>query len=182
MPRDASGTIARKRSQTHTRLSGSDQTQSYAFDPTRFSMRISKMMAEDELVALYDSLSFPSPIKFRRAVLKGGGEITIKAATEFVSTFSERQVTAPRQAYRGKIVSSQLDARWAADLISYVAQEAKFEGQNYTHVLVVQDIFSRKLWSRALKNAKATEVVKEFKEILNFSKRKPLEINTDRGV
>jgi transposase InsO family protein len=184
MPRDASGTVRRERSQKPTRHSEFDQTR--RCDQNRrarcFVILERMQMTEAQLLELYDSLSFPSPIKFRRAVIKGGDSITLKEATEFVSTFSQRQVTAPRQPYKGKVVSDALDARWAADLISYVAQEAKFEGQKYTHVLVVQDIFSRKLWTRALKTAKAKEVVKEFRDILKSSKRKPLEINTDRGV
>jgi transposase InsO family protein len=139
-------------------------------------------MTNEELEALYEALSYPSPLNFRRAVLKEGGTLSIKAAKEFVSTYSQRQVTARRQKYDGKITAPKLDSRWSADLISYVAQPAVFEGKKHTHVLVVQDIFSRQIWARALRTAKTTEVVKEFKDILEVSERKPLEMNADRGV
>jgi hypothetical protein len=138
-------------------------------------------MTEEELKALYEGLSFPSPINFRRAVLRGGGTITIKEATNFVSTYSQRQVTAPRQAFKGKIISDAIDSRWAADLISYVSQPASYMGKTFTHVLVVQDIFSRKLWGRALKTAKTIEVTKQFEDILSMSERKPLQMNAHRG-
>jgi hypothetical protein len=49
-------------------------------------------------------------------------------------------------------------------------------------VLVVQDIFSREIWARALRTAKTTEVVTEFKDILKVSERSPTEMNADRGV
>jgi transposase InsO family protein len=139
-------------------------------------------MTEQELLELYEGLSFPSALNFRRAILREGGTITIKEATAFVSTYSQRQVTAPRKAFSGKIVAHAIDSRWAADLISYIAQPARYQGKIYKFVLVVQDIFSRKMWGRALKTATAKEVTAQFVDILKVSERLPLEFNSDRGV
>ena len=63
---------------------------------------------------------------------------------------------APERPYAGRIVSPDLDARWAADLISYVAQPAKIGEQTFRYVLGAQDIFSRKIWTEALQRKSET--------------------------
>ena len=98
-------------------------------------------MTDEELLALYERLSFPSAIKFRKAVLAAGSTITITAANKIASRTSQRQVTAPRNLYEGKITAAKLDSRWQADLASYVAQEAVVAGTTYTAILCVLDIF-----------------------------------------
>jgi transposase InsO family protein len=138
-------------------------------------------MTADELEALYEELSYPSATKFRRAVQKRGGPIYLNDAIAFVDTYGQRQVTAPRQQYKGQIIAGNLDDRWAADLIAYTAQPAQTNAQTYTHILCVQDIFSRKLWTRALQNATAREVAAAFKDLLRVSGRICKEINTDAG-
>ena len=137
---------------------------------------------DPELVALYERLSFPSALKFRRAAEVAGKTITLSAAKRFVETYSQRQVTAPDRKYTGKITANRLDGRWQADLISYVAQAVTVEEARYTNVLCVLDVFSRFMWTRALPNATAAAVTKAFKEILESSGRKPIEMNVDRGA
>jgi hypothetical protein len=48
-------------------------------------------------------------------------------------------------------------------------------------VLIVQDIFTRYIWTRALKRPKAVEVRDAFKDIVQKSGRRPKELNSDRG-
>jgi transposase InsO family protein len=146
-----------------------------------YSTSVLKMTA-DELTTLYEELSYPSAAKFRRAVQKRGDSVSLKDALAFVQTYGQQQVTAPRQKYQGKIVSDGIDDRWAADLVSFTAQPAKTNTQTYTHILCVQDIFSRKIWSRALPNATSKEVTLAFKDILRVSDRICKEINTDAGT
>jgi hypothetical protein len=109
-------------------------------------------------------------------------------------------VLAPERPYTGRIVSPDLNARWAADLISYVAQPAVVEGQTYRYVLVVQDIFSRKIWTEAMQTKADTTAA--FERILDTvyretahkrvegktnvfvfpeEMRKPKEVNCDKG-
>jgi hypothetical protein len=137
---------------------------------------------DQDLAALYESLSFPSALKFRRAAEVAGTPITLSAAKKYVATFSQRQVTAPANPHLGVITASQIDARWQADLASYVAQAAKVGKITYTHVLCVLDIFSRFLWTRKLRNAKTATVTKAFKSILEVSQRTPIEMNIDKGA
>ena len=91
-----------------------------------------------------------------------------------------RQLQAPRQRYEGKIASSAINQRWAADLIDYTARPAKLNDIKYTHVLLVQDIFSRKIFARPLKGTTPTEVAAAFRSIMS-SNGTPLELNTDKG-
>jgi hypothetical protein len=161
---------------------GSGTTQPCApLSHAHFSTFVLKMTA-DELTALYEELSYPSAAKFRRAVQKRGEQVSLKDALAFVQTYGQQQVTAPRQQYKGKSVADNLDDRWAADLISFTAQPAKANTQTYTHILCVQDIFSRKIWTRALPNATTKEVSAAFKDIIRVSGRICKEINTDGGT
>ena len=126
-----------------------------------------------ELTALYERLSFPSALNFRRAAEVAGRTITLSDAKKFVATYSQRQVTAPANPHLGKITANQLDGRWQADLASYVAQEAKVGNIKYTQVLCVLDVFSRFMWTRKLRNASTEAVTKAFENILDSSARKP---------
>ena len=134
-------------------------------------------MTDEELNALYEQLSFPSALNFKRAVQAEGGDISITAATNIASRHSQRQVTVPRKLYEGKITASKLDSRWQADLASYVAQEAVVAGKTYAAILCVLDVFSRFLWTRRLENSKTVTVREAFQDILTVSGRTPLELN-----
>ncbi len=96
-----------------------------------------------QLKELYERLSFPSALNFRRAAEVNNLTITLAEAKKFVAKYSQRQVTAPAKRHDGKIVADQLDGRWQADLASYVSQEAKVVGITYPNVLIVVDGISR---------------------------------------
>ena len=108
-------------------------------------------MDDTQLEDFYAKLSYPTAAKFRAALEKRGIKLSAKAVQEFVSKYGQRQVLAPERPYAGRIVSPDLNARWAADLISYVAQPVKVGEQTFRYVLIVQDIFSRKIWTEALR-------------------------------
>ena len=60
----------------------------------------------------------------------------------------------------------------------------KRKNDGYAYILVVQDIFSRKIWTAPLKNKKAESIIPELKTI--FSKMKPFKkqatLSIDRGT
>ena len=137
---------------------------------------------DQQLIDLYEKLSFPSALNFRRAAEVAGLSIKLADAKRLAAKYSQRQVTAPANPHNGVITSGKLDARWQADLASYVAQEAKVAGVTYRHVLVVLDVFSRFVWTRKLRNASTSAVSKAFANIIETSGgRAPLEMNVDRG-
>jgi transposase InsO family protein len=146
----------------------------------------------EKLQSLFHRLAFPSALQLRRAVIAREKaraarvprpsdyqpwRSTIQDATEFVSKAGQRQILAKTQPFDGKIASGRLDQRWAADIISYVAQPAKTAEGLKQYILIVQDIFSREIWTRALSSMKAVKVAQAYKEILRESRRTPRELS-----
>ena len=154
------------------------------------------MIPREELETLYEGLAFPSALKLRKAVELRERQraarvprpadyqpwtISLKEAREFVAKQGQRQLLAKPQTYDGKIIASRADERWAADLISYTSQSAVIDRKRFQYILVVQDIFTRFLWTRALLSTKAAEVRDAFKSIVDEC-RVPKELSTDRGT
>jgi len=152
-------------------------------------------MDEDAtLRALFVKRGFPGLLKFRAAAEKINLEPSLKTLRKIVDGSSQRQVLVQEPKYRGKIIADSLNSRWAADLISYVSQPTE---DGFTHVLVVQDIFSRMIWTRALKSAQTAETTAAFLTILEVARDDakdarplagngaaatiPFELNTDKG-
>jgi hypothetical protein len=140
----------------------------------------------EELQTIFERLAFPSALQLRMAVLSQQKvraarvprppdhqpwRISIKDAKEFVAKAGQRQILSRTQPFDRKIASGRLDARWAADIISHVAPPAKVSWAKMQFILIVQDIFSRDIWTRALPNIKADKAAQEFREILRESRR-----------
>ena len=128
------------------------------------------MASSEELTQLYETLNFPSANVFYKALRKRGVQVTQALVEEFVSSRSERQVIAPPPKYEGNIVAFNVNHRWATDLLAFTSSPAKGEDGTYTHVLLVQDIFSRFLWARPLKGV--TETTTAFASILQDSENR----------
>ncbi len=95
-----------------------------------------------------------------------------------VSEESSKQVIAKKPPFDGKIASRAMDDRWGADLIDYSHFPHKHASGVYKYILVVQDIFSRKLWTRPL--GQTTNIVDEFTQFLDeVEPRKPRQLVTD---
>jgi len=151
----------------------------------------------EELQTIFERLAFPSALQLRKAVSDREKaraariprppdyepwRITVKDAKEFVSKAGQRQILARTQPFDGKIAAGRLNQRWAADVISYKAQPAKLGDAKMKFILIVQDIFSREIWTAALPEIKAASVAKAFRSILTKSRRRPKELNTDGGA
>ena len=81
---------------------------------------------------------------------------------------------------RRKTLARGLHNIWQADLADFkaIAQE----NANFKYLLCVEDILSRFVWVRCLKNKSALEVLKAFKDILETTKLKPQKLHTDEGT
>jgi hypothetical protein len=85
----------------------------------------------------------------------------------------------------GSFVAFGIDDRWMADLADLTAQPSIPEDDAdvehpYQYILVVLDVFSRKLFARPLRTKDPTTVLNAFKEILH-GQRKPARLDTDAG-
>ena len=128
----------------------------------------------DEVLELYDELNFPSAPKLRAALLKKGYRARLKDVEAFVKAQTPTQLFAKGPKYRGHIISSRVNERWAMDFIDFVAEP---DG-DLKYILLVQDIHSRKLWARALAEKKPAEYIEAFKSIVRQA-GKPKELNFD---
>eukprot|EP00973_Karenia_brevis_P004331 593221-Karenia_brevis.AAC.1 len=54
-------------------------------------------------------------------------------------------------------------------------------GKGEDHILFVMDIFTRRVWARAIKGSTAVTVANAFESILEEAGSKPTQLNTDAG-
>ena len=132
----------------------------------------------NEIERIYEELNRPSAAKLKVALKKEGVAFDAKDIQKLTRQDTGRQLLAPRQQYKGKIVATDINERWAADLIDYTSTPSKKGGEKY--ILVVQDIFTRKLYAKALSRNDPKTVAEAFKEIVR-SASPPQELNTDKG-
>ena len=139
----------------------------------------------ERLEALAKETGYPSADKLWKAVQRENLEISRKDVQAFVSKQSVRQVFKKRPPYDGKITATEVNDRWAADLIDYtakpsVASDDRPSDAPYQYILIVQDIFSRKLFVHALKT-KSPEIVEQaFQSIVRIGGL-PDRLDTDDG-
>ena len=80
---------------------------------------------------------------------------------------------------RNRTISYGIDYCWQADLVD-MSQLKKYNNDN-TFILTVIDVFSRFAFAKIIKNKSAQSIVKAFNEIFKESRRKPLNLMTDKG-
>ena len=128
----------------------------------------------EEILELYEDLNFPSATKLRAALLKKGYKARIKDVETFIKSQTPTQLFAKAPKYRGKVIASRPNERWVVDFIDFSAEPSG----EYKYILLVQDIFSRKLWATAMFEKKASEYIDHMKSMF-IDYGKPQEINAD---
>ena len=139
--------------------------------------------------AVNEELNFPSLQKLRRVLDSRGIAYNKKNLERLVKREAVRQVQAPRYKFDGKIPSQNLNDRWFADLIDFTStpsDNGKRTGLRRTkdgeqYILVVQDVFSRFLYTEALPNKTPQVVAKAFEDILARAGTKPRSLTSDLG-
>ena len=125
----------------------------------------------DEQLAVYEDLNYPSANKLRAALLKKGFKVSLNSVTEFVKSQTPSQLFAKAPKFRGKIIASRPNERWAIDFVDFSAEPS---GAN-KYILLIQDIFSRKLWATAFADKSTSTYIEHLKGM--FADTKPAEIN-----
>ena len=116
----------------------------------------------EEILELDDDLNFPSAPKLRAALLKKGYKVRLKDVEEFVKAQTPTQLLAKGPRYRGHIISSRVNERWAIDLVDLSAEP---DG-NLKYIMLVQYIHSKKLWAKPLTEKKPSSYIAAFKSIV----------------
>ena len=138
---------------------------------------------------VFEELNYPSSQKLRRALDSRGIAYNRKEVEKLVRREAVRQVQAPAYNFSGKIAAHGINDRWFCDLIDFTAApsdrgkrtglgETK-EGEQF--ILVVQDVFSRYLWTEALTSKRPEIVAKAFEDIMTRANAKPRSVTSDLG-
>ena len=145
-----------------------------------------KMSTPEEV---FEELNFPSVQKLKRVLDSRGIAYNKKDVEKLVSREAVRQVQAPKYKFDGKIAAHDVNDRWFCDLIDFTAapsDRGKRVGLAETkdgevYILVVQDVFSRFLWTEALTSKRPEVITKAFKDILTRSGGKARSLTCDLG-
>ena len=124
---------------------------------------------------IYRELNYPSANVLKRTLKNRGIPFDPVELEALVKKDVTRQVQAPRYAFTGKIAAKTLNARLFADLIDFTAAPSdrgkrvglKAGDDGEKHILVVQRVFDRKLWTAALMDKLPRTVLAAFKTILS---------------
>ena len=128
----------------------------------------------EEILDIFEDLNYPSASKLRAALIKRGFKARLKDVADFVQSQTPTQLFAKAPTYRGKIVASRPNERWAIDFIDFTAEPSK----EFKYILLVQDIFSRRLWAAALEEKTTDKYVLVLRSLF-ADVGKPKEINAD---
>jgi len=139
----------------------------------------------DQLPALSEEFGYPSANKLFDAAQRAGVKVTLKQVQAFVKSQNVRQVYHQLPPSKGKITAPNLDDTWVADLIDYSWQpsESKEKGSEpaFQYILVVQDVFSRRLMARPIRDKLAKTCQEAFQSIVEERHTKPNVLSTDSG-
>ena len=139
----------------------------------------------DQLPALSEEFGYPSANKLFDAAQRAGVKVTLKQVQAFVKSQNVRQVYHQLPPSKGKIAAPNLDDTWVADLIDYSWQpsESKEKGSEpaFQYILVVQDVFSRRLMARPIRDKLAKTCQEAFQSIVEERHTKPNVLSTDSG-
>lgn len=126
--------------------------------------------------------SFSGVSALRRGVNKGN----IKVSKSSVKNFLENEDSytlhkQPKRKFtRRKVIVSGISYLWQCDLIEMVP--LRDHNKNYSYILGVIDVFSKKAYARPLKNKTGLVTAEAFKSILQEAKSSPIKCQVDGGM
>ena len=128
----------------------------------------------EEVLEIFEEPNYPSATKLRAALIKRGYKARLKDVEDFVKSQTPTQLFAKAPTYRGKVVASRPNERWVIDFIDFTAEPS---GQ-FKYIFLIQDIFSRKLWPKALEDKGMSSATQQLRTLF-ADEEKPAEINAD---
>ena len=84
----------------------------------------------DEIQRVYEELNRPSAAKLKIALKNQGIAFDAKDIEKLTRQDTGRQLLAPTYNYKGKIVATDINERWAADIIDYTSTLPKRVAKN----------------------------------------------------
>ena len=141
--------------------------------------------------AVFEELNFPSAPRLKRVLTARGIPFNASEVDRLVRGETTRQVQAPTYRCDGKIAAADLNSRWFADLIDFTAAPSEETGKDVglrptasgeRYILVVQDVFSRFLYTEALLDKRPATVAAAFQKILDRAGVVPKALVVDGGA
>ena len=123
----------------------------------------------EEILEIFEELNYPSATKLRAALIKRGYKARLKDVEEFVKSQTPTQLFANAPKYRGKIIASRPNERWVINFIDFTAEPS---GQ-FKYIFLTQDIFSRKLWSKALEDKDMSSAIQQLRTLFADEENQP---------
>ena len=126
-----------------------------------------------EIERLFAELNYPSLRILEQTLKSRGINYDKQEASALVKGEPVRQIQAPAPISKGKIAADNLNDLWFADLIDLTAAPSAKQGkkidlkptdENEKYILVVQRVFDRFIWTRALKSKRPMENLKSTEE------------------
>ena len=134
---------------------------------------------DPRVLEVAEELNYPSAAKLKQVLRERGIPHKAKDVDQLLRDEPVRQVQAAATGYNGKIVAKHKDSKWFADLIDFTASPSE-SGDKY--ILCCQDVFSRFLWTRAIKDKKPKTVANAFAEIVGEADTTPGMLKVDQGT
>ena len=139
--------------------------------------------------AVFEELNFPSAPRLKRVLADRGIPFNNREVDSLVRGETTRQVQAPTYKFDGKIAAADLNSRWFADLIDFTAAPSADTGKDVglrptasgeRYILVVQDVFSRFLYTEALLDKRLATAAVAFQKILDRADVAPKALMSDK--
>ena len=83
---------------------------------------------------------------------------------------------------RRKIISRFPFEIWQADLIEYTQKQYKFKNRRYVYILVVIDLFTKRIWAVPMKHKNGPTTAAAFESIFDSVNEFPTHLITDKGT
>ena len=140
---------------------------------------------------VFEELNCPSASRLKRVLDTRNIPYNTRELERLVRGKTTRQVQAPRYKFDGKIAASRLHSRWFAGLIDFSAAPSVGTGNDVglrptsdgeRYILVIQDVFSRKIWTEALLDKRPATVAAAFQTILSKAGAVPTALTSDQGA
>ena len=139
--------------------------------------------------ALFEELNYSGPDRLKKALRNRRIPFTKEQVEQLTKGETVRQLQQAAPPLKGKVASHYKDYEWQADLIDWTSAPSSSEGKKKDpatrekFIFVVQDVFSRFLWTEALTTKQPAEVLQAFKRIVERAGvlLPPNRLTTDAG-
>mgnify|MGYP000494406349 CR=1 FL=1 len=136
----------------------------------------------EQIEAIFEELNYPSAVKLKQVLRNRNIAFDARLVEALAKGESVRQVQTPTLRLTGKITSAYLNDLWMADLIDLTQLPSQKSGASDKYILVVQDVFSRRIFAEAMIDKTSSTVLAAWERVLTDADAQPRSLTTDAGT